>query len=73
MDIARVLHNIHKVEFSQMAVLTPYSAQKEEIKKLADQAKLTGLKVASITESQGKPPNCIILSCHEKDSCIHEN
>ena len=64
MDIVRALHDIHKVELSRMAVLTPYSAQKEEIRKLAVQAKLlssdhsTGLKVASITESQGKPPNC---------------
>ena len=57
--MARVLHYIHKIDISRMAILTPYSAQKEEIRKLAVQAKLlssdqsTGLKVASITESQG--------------------
>ena len=62
--MVRVLHCIHEIELSRMAVLTPYKAQKEEIRKLAVQAKLlsedhsTGLNVASITESQGKLPNC---------------
>ena len=61
-ELARVLHYIHEIHVSRMAILTPYSAQKEEIRKLAIRAKLpTGLKVASVTESQGKS---LISSVH---------
>ncbi len=49
-----MLHNQHGVPVEEIAVLTPYSAQKNEIservKKLAN---IRNLKVASITESQG--------------------
>ena len=73
-ELARVLHYIHKIDVSRMAILTPYSAQKEEIKKLAIRAKLMsddqsrGLKVASITESQGKS---LISSVHSTYIIIH--
>ena len=59
-EIAGVLHYLHNVRLEEMAILTPYSAQKDEIRKLAVMAKLqkeegrVGIKVASITESQGK-------------------
>ncbi len=61
-EIAEVLHRVHRVRLEEMAILTPYSAQKDEIKKLALQVNLLregpgptpdGIKVASITESQG--------------------
>ena len=59
MQLARVLHHVHGVKLNELAILTPYSAQKETIKKLAAEAKLLNespsdtIKVASITESQG--------------------
>ena len=62
-EIASVLHHLHNVRLEEMAIHTPYSAQKEEIRKRAVIAKLlkegekeslSGIKVASITESQGK-------------------
>ena len=51
--IATTLHKVHKVGLKQIAVLTPYSAQKNLIDKKMKQAKLD-IKVASITESQGE-------------------
>ena len=53
MEIATTLHKVHKVGVEQIAVLTPYSAQKTLIDKKMKEAKLK-IKVASITESQGK-------------------
>ena len=53
---------MHNVGLKEIAVLTPYSAQKETIKQLAVKAKLLNekrgeegaeIKVATITESQG--------------------
>lgn len=44
---------MHKVDIEQIAVLTPYSAQKNLIDKKMKEAKLK-IKVASITESQGE-------------------
>ena len=52
-EIATTLHKVHKVGMEQIAILTPYSAQKNLIDKKTKQAKLK-IKVASITESQGK-------------------
>ena len=51
-EIAMTLHKVHKVGVEQIAVLTPYSAQKNFIDKKMKEAKLD-IKVASITESQG--------------------
>ena len=53
---------MHDVRLREIAILTPYSAQKEVIKQLAVKAKLLSekcgeadaeIKVATITESQG--------------------
>ena len=51
-EIATILHKVHKVGVEQIAVLTPYSAQKNVIEKKMKEAELK-IKVASITESQG--------------------
>ena len=51
--IAETLCEVHKVPTHQIAVLTPYSAQKLLIDKMMKEANLT-IKVASITESQGE-------------------
>jgi superfamily I DNA and/or RNA helicase len=50
----KVLHKRHKVSTSCIAVLTPYSAQKNLIEEKMKEAKLNNIKVASITESQGE-------------------
>ena len=52
-QIAKVLNIRHKVNTSHIAVLTPYSAQKNLIEDKMKEANLK-IKVASITESQGK-------------------
>ena len=57
-QITQVLHNVHKVSLHQIALITPYSAQKMRIKTLAMEAgmTLTGpkkLTIATITECQG--------------------
>ncbi len=53
MNIARSLHSIHNVPIKELAVLTPYSKQKEVIKRIAQQRNLGELLVATINESQG--------------------
>ena len=55
-EIVCVLHHRHKVAISELAVLTPYSAQKEKIKKMAQEktGDMKNLRVASIIGSQGK-------------------
>ena len=52
-NIAKVLNRKHKVSTSCIAVLTPYSAQKNLIEEKMKEAKLN-IKVASIIESQGE-------------------
>ena len=49
----KVLTKKHRVNTSCIAVLTPYSAQKNLIEEKMKEAKLN-IKVASITESQGE-------------------
>ena len=65
------------MRLKEIAILTPYSAQKETIKQLAVKAKLlsekggeegTEIKVATITESQGmkqKSFMSILLQLHQ--------
>ena len=53
-EMVKMLCKLHKVSVDQIAVLTPYSAQKIVIDKLMKEENLI-IKVASITESQGKP------------------
>ncbi len=43
----------HKVAQKQIAALTPYSAQKEEIKKYLRARNLSDITVKTVTESQG--------------------
>ena len=57
-DIAKVLIRRHKVETKHIAVLTPYSAQKNLIEEKMSKANLN-VKVASITESQGEVPDSL--------------
>lgn len=72
MKIVQALHYDYKVALDQIAVLTPYSAQREEIKKemiTNKQRPLTkpgtpqevAVKVASITESQGLCTNIYVV------------
>jgi len=52
-DIAKVLIHIHGVDPDMIAALTPYSAQKEEIRAQLENQNITGVLVKTITESQG--------------------
>ena len=52
-QIARVIHQVYKAKLSEIALMTPYRAQKDCVKQLANVAGLDGLTVATITESQG--------------------
>ena len=53
-EIARVLHRDHGVPVEEIAILTPYSAQKDKIQKESQATRdIRKLKVASINESQG--------------------
>ena len=59
----------------EIAVLTPYSAQKEEIKKqIRPKQSLNGIVIKTITESQGVQ-NCniiiILLPCMVKSLSTH--
>ena len=55
MEIAKLLHNKYNVPVTELAVLTPYTSQKDVIKKIVKQGPkyLENLLVASINESQG--------------------
>ena len=50
----RVLIDNHTIDPRQIAALTPYSAQREEIRKQMKKQRVTGVEVKTITESQGK-------------------
>lgn len=52
-DIVQVLMSRHKVKAETLAILTPYSAQKEEISKSLKGRGIADVTVKSITESQG--------------------
>lgn len=52
-SIAKTLVQRHHVPNREIAVLTPYSAQKEEIKKRMNAQHLGDILVKTITESQG--------------------
>ena len=52
-EIIRVLISRHQISVEQIAVLTPYSAQKNVIEDKLHKARLK-VKVASITDSQGE-------------------
>ena len=54
-NIARILHLRYKVGVTEIAILTPYSAQKNKLLEMVKKqpGKLGKLKVASVTESQG--------------------
>ena len=53
MEIAKALIHKHGVDPDQIVALTPYSAQKEEIKAHLENQKVAGVVVKTITESQG--------------------
>jgi superfamily I DNA and/or RNA helicase/exoribonuclease R len=64
-QIARVIHVVYKVRLNAIALMTPYRAQKDHIKELANDAGLLGtdgLTVTTITESQGDEYGIVILS-----------
>ena len=54
-EIAKTLHHQHGVKVGEIAVLSPYSAQKNKILEMVKKlpGELRKLRVASITESQG--------------------
>jgi len=52
-EIAKVLIRKHGVDPDKIAALTPYSAQKEEIREQLENQNITGVVVKTITESQG--------------------
>ena len=52
-EILSVLHHVQKVAQEELAVLTPYSAQEDKIKRLADKAGLSKVSVTTIIKSQG--------------------
>lgn len=56
-EIAAVLVNQHKVSQASITALTPYSAQKEELKKRLQEKRLLDVPVKTITESQGDDLN----------------
>ena len=49
-----MLTEVHKVDPNEIAVLTPYSAQKQELKRIMEKQRITGAEVKTITESQGE-------------------
>ena len=53
-QIAQVVTKVYNVSQKQIALMTPYKAQKECLKKFAEEAGLLDIAVATITESQGK-------------------
>lgn len=66
-DIAFELVMHHHVAQNQIAALTPYSAQKDEIKKwlLKKNPKLSNVHVKTVTESQGN----ILIKSYDTLSC----
>lgn len=54
MEVAELLVSNYHVSPEEIAVITPYSAQKEEIKTRLKTTCVDGIAVKTITESQGK-------------------
>ena len=52
-QIVKVITKVYNVDVRKIALMTPYKAQKECLKKLAEEAGFSGIAVATITESQG--------------------
>jgi len=50
----KVLMDKHTIDPKHIAALTPYSAQREEIRKQMKKQRVSGVEVKTITESQGK-------------------
>ena len=50
----KVLIDKHTIDPRHIAALTPYSAQREEIRKQMKKRRVNGVEVKTITESQGK-------------------
>ena len=69
-EIAEALISRHKVEPGEIAVITPYSAQKEEVKKQLGREGVEGVTVKTITDSQGKLCH-LYRSCRPCTSAIH--
>ena len=53
-EIMKALIDNHTIDPRQIAALTPYSAQREEIRKQMKKQRVTRVEVKTITESQGK-------------------
>lgn len=56
--IASVLVSQYRVKQNQIAALTPYSAQKEEIKRCLNANNVSDIKVKTVKESQGLIAQC---------------
>ena len=48
-----VLTNVYDVELTEIALITPYKAQKKCLTEVANNAGLNSLAIVTITESQG--------------------
>jgi len=57
----KVLIDKHTIDPRHIAALTPYSAQREEIRKQMKKQRVTGVEVKTITESQGKQRKILAL------------
>ena len=68
-EVAAVLVNRHHVTEASITALTPYSAQKEEIKKRLQDKKLLTIPVKTITESQGTNLYSV-LAKHQFHICL---
>ena len=51
----------YQVAQNQIAALTPYSAQKEEIKRILIEKNVPNIQVKTVTESQGLIAQCNLI------------
>ena len=70
----RVMHRVHEVKLTEIAIMTPYKAQRDYLKVLADKEGLLGpdglAAVVTITESQGYFDYAFLLALYSTKLCI---
>ena len=72
-DIAEHLLSNYHVNPEEIAVITPYSAQKEEIKTKLKKRGVDGIAVKTITESQGVCVSILCILCYLGSSDLDFN
>ena len=65
----KTLHSAHNFDLRKVAALTPYSAQKDEIKREMKEERIDGPQVKTITESQGAI-HLIFSTCNNNYACM---